>query len=125
MSLNPVTTWSPTTASTASRGSMLYSWSSMADSAAGRAGTATSAQDPRRARAPREPGGALPISRPRRREHRAAPAEAHHQVGPLAEFGGGDRDRGAVQPADLRLDAQHLDTLALGPAQDRLHRLGG
>src|SRR5215470_6646161 len=46
MSLNPVTTWSPTTASTASRGSMLYSWSSMADSAAGRSGTSTSARNP-------------------------------------------------------------------------------
>src|SRR5260370_92832 len=42
MSLNAVTTCSPRTASTASLGSMVYSWLSISESAAGRSGTSTS-----------------------------------------------------------------------------------
>src|ERR1700744_232258 len=46
MWLNPVTPSPPTTASTASRGSVVNSWLSMADSASGRSGTSTSARKP-------------------------------------------------------------------------------
>jgi len=46
MSLNAVMTRSPMTASTASRGSVVKEWASIADSASGRSGTSTSARNP-------------------------------------------------------------------------------
>src|ERR1700722_129352 len=46
MSLNAVTIWSARTASTASRGSVVNSWASMADRALARSGTSTSARNP-------------------------------------------------------------------------------
>src|ERR1700677_2128926 len=46
MSLNAVTIWSARTASTASRGSVVNSWASMADRALARSGTSTSARKP-------------------------------------------------------------------------------
>jgi hypothetical protein len=68
---------------------------------------------------------ALPVGQPHGAQHRAVPAETDHQVRAPAEFGGRDSDRGAVQPFDLRVDAQHLGTLARSPVQDGGHRRGG
>ena len=42
-----------------------------------------------------------------------------------AEFPGGDRDHGRVEPADLVFDAEDRDLLAGRPAQDRIDRLRG
>jgi len=52
-----------------------------------------------------------------------SPAQADEQVTATAEFLSGYRHRGAVQPADLRLDAHDRDLPAGGPAHHRIDRL--
>ena len=49
--------------------------------------------------------------------------ETDDQVGAAAEFFPGHRQRSAVQPADLRLDAEDLDLPAGSPAEHSLDRL--
>ena len=43
----------------------------------------------------------------------------------LCELIGGNGDGGAVQPGDLRLDAEDLRAVARRPAQDGIYRLSG
>ena len=92
---------------------------------AGQVGHVNLGQEAELAEVDPEHGGALPVGQPHGAQHRAVPAEADDQVRTLAEFLRRDRDRGAVQPSDLRADTQDLRTLARSPVQDSGHGPGG
>src|SRR5216683_7932481 len=64
----------------------------------------------------------LPVGQPHSPQHGPVSAEADEQVAAAAELLSGDRYRGAVQPADFRLEAHDRDLPAGGPAHHRIDR---
>ena len=125
MSLNAVTRSPATVLSMASRGSTVKSFSSMADSAAGRSGTSTSARKPSLPRLTPSTGASLAVREPHGAQHGAVAAEAHDQVGAPREFVRGNGSRGAVEPGDLVADAVDGRAVPGGPVEDGRDRLRG
>ena len=85
----------------------------------GQVGHVDLGQEPELAQVHAEDRGALHVGDPHGAQHRAVAAQAHQQIRPLPELGGGHRLGGAGQPADLGVDAENLDVPAVGPLQDR------
>jgi hypothetical protein len=119
MSLNEVTTEpSASVVCTAVRGSTVYSWLSMDDSASDRWPASTSARKPSRPTFTPSTGRLAAPHQPQRPQHRPVAAEADQQAGPLDQLGRRHRHGRAVDALDLLGQAEHGDAALLGPGED-------
>ena len=115
-------TRSPITASTASRGSVLKSCASIADSAAASSGTSTSARNPSLPRFTPSTGNRCPSASRMARSMVPSPPMLTSRSARCAQLLGGHRGGAAGQPGQLGVDAEDLDPALIGPVEHRGHR---